>query len=409
MANPANVPYIGTPTVGVDATLGFSIGQQTLEVQPGMLSHDAVSSPMMSFLQNMPGRLKPTSQEDFYWNEIQIDHPSFACDAGAAGGGTTIVVKLDYPAIIPGQMLSERVTNQYFICNSVTYTDGGTTSTCTLQLPAGTTIATIPANTQFIDCAPAMIEGGDYLASVTRSPETFSGTTTTKSVSVEITTQKALSPQYWGMAWDLDKLGQSTAIKKGIERDFLNSQFNNVTGYTQAAPTATKSGNLRTTRGLLQSIVSNTFSAPQSGTITQQVLYNFFQYGMWPNQYVGSAIKLLLVGAGTAADMSQWMTSFYRTEIIGNQMFGINVTGLKWTDKVAIVMQEPQFYQTAGLYHGALGIDPDKIFARQYGDNLFEMINTSQPQSSTHSMAIVSMLGLETQFEFAHSALYNFN
>ena len=409
MASPTNVPYIGTPTVGVDPTLAFQIGQQTLEVKAGILSHDAVSSPVMSFLQNMPGRLLPTSQEDFYWNEIQIDHPSFTCDAGAGGGSSTISIKLDYPAIIPGQMLSERVTNQYFIVNSVSYTDGGTTSTCVMQLPAGTTITTIPANTQFIDCAPAMIEGGDYLAAVSRAPETFSGTTTTKTVSVAITTQKALSPQYWGTAWDLDKLGQSTAIKKGIERDLLNSQFNNVTSYSQAAPTSTKSGNLRTTRGLLQSIVTNVFSAPQSGTITQAVLYNFFQYGMWPNQYTGSAIKLLLVGAGTAADMSSWMTSFYRTEIVGNQMFGINVTGLKWTDKVAIVMQEPQFYQTAGLYHGALGIDPDKLFMRQYGPNLFEMLNTSQPQSSNHSMAITSMYGLQTEFEFAHSALYNFN
>lgn len=402
-----STPSIGTASVGMDTTLTGIISNAIPDVKAGVLIHDQASAPLMSYLQESPGALLQATQLDYYWNEIRLDNPAYLTNSSGIPSGTSVTVTIAYPAIIEGALFKEHTSDQFLIVyGTPDYATTPGSSICTLKKPDGSAITAVAGIVTLVDNANAMVEGGDFLAPVSSYPAKFQNSIMSSSVQIKASTQKTLSQQYWGWPWDMDKLARVTQLKQGVNRALFDSRYYVENAYLQQGIT----GELRTTGGIFDSILTRRYVNTAPGKVTQDIWEDYLITSVFPDQFSGSSTKLCLLGGQLGADINSFVSTHYRTQVTGVQIYGANVTGYEFVGgKRLIMVHEPCFNQMQGLYHGACTLDPANIYMYQYGSNLFEMKDTTNPQSTAHSMGFMTMYGGATEFELSHSLFLDFN
>lgn len=393
----------GLPTVGVSGTWSVPGDDRLREVSREVTVYDKVSSPFMTWLSMTVGRLKPTQQTLFEWYEDQYDHGKVTCAAGFTGGSDTETVILDSPGVIVGDSFFEPITQQYFIVDSVV-ANNPTTSEVILQIVpfAGTIVATV-GSTVLASCGMTMIENGYVPDAKGGVPTRFTNSITKSAVTISVTTEEALSPNYWGNKWPNDKERQMAQLKKDIERNLLFSKFFLETGYTQTTTAGGREGTLRGTRGLLNGL---TRTGSYSGSLTKPTLNTTLRTLVWPDKYSGSPTKMSLWGPDASNDIATDLEQQIRLLPNGQAMYGLDFRYyLYGAGRKIIVMEEPEFYDFAPYTKGIVFVDPANIWMRQYGPNLMEIKDTTPFNADYHSMSIITMYGLERRFEASHAAL----
>ncbi|SRR5581483_9856518 len=401
--------FIGTPSVSTVGT--FSLGGNDLirEVARDVTTYDRESSPLTSFLSQTKGRLKPTSQTTFEWQEQQYDYGTNVVTASIVGGNPTENVIVSSPTVVVGDAFFEATSGQYFVTHAVV-SRTSTTSTVTLMLfPTGSNIAAVTGPYTLVSCGNILVEGGYYPDARGTRPTFKSNSITSTSYSVDITEEMMYSPTYYGNKFQMDKEAAITQFRCDMERNVLFGQYFVATGYTQASVNGSFTGTLRGTRGVINTVDPGNVQT-FSGSLTESKFDTFLRTAVWNNKYSGSSTKIGLFGPDAALDLNQFVKDKVRVLQMGRQAYGIDIAQYTLFGNFKIlVMLEKEFWEVAPYKHGILVVDPKFIWLRQFGPNFMEVKDTSLPRQAGHSIALSSRYGVEARFATSHAILKNPN
>lgn len=399
--------FIGTPSVGIQGT--FSLGGTDLvrDIARDVTVYDRESSPLMSFLTQTKGRVKPCQQPFYEWQENQYDYGTRNVAAGFTGGAATESITIDDPAAVVGDSYYEPITQQFFIVITFTSRDtsAGTSVVVVKVLPSGPNILATTTDTTLVSCGNLLVEGGYYPTAKGTRPSTKSNNITSATASVDITKILMKSATYFGSKWTQDKEAAITQFRCDMERNILMGKFFNETGFAQTSDNGTQTGTLRGTRGLINNTTSYTQS--YSGSLTEDTLDNFLSSNVWPTKYSGSATKIGLFGNLATQNLNRNIKNTkLRVYQLGRMAYGFDIQEyMLFGNRRLLVMLEKEFYSVSPFAKGIFVVDPKFIWMRSLGANVMEVEDTSLPRQSGHSIVISADYGIEGRFEASCSLL----
>ena len=396
-------PYIGTPTVKYSGTWAVDGNDRLRDVDPNVTVYDEESTPFMSYLSMTKGRTRPTRQTEFEWYENQYDQGVFQIDAGFDGGSATETVTINNPAVIRGAGYVEDKSEQMFI---VTAVSNRTSSACDITvalLPAGT-IQAVAGPVKLSSIGNLLIENGAFLDAVGTTPVRLTNTISKTDASIAVTAEEAISPNYWGSKWERDREFSIQQFRKDMERNLLRSKYSITLDFAQTSDNGSRTGTLRTTRGLLNTIQTNRVG--YLGTLNEATLDKYLRTGVWPTKYSGSSIKLSFWGPDAMNAINSDLKQKIRILELGRQNYGFDLAMYTtFGNRRILIALEQEFYDIPSLQAGIVTVDPKNVYLRQYGANLMEVIDTSLQYVHGKSASMVAMYGMEARWEMSHSML----
>lgn len=400
-------PYIGTPDVGYSGTWTVDGQDRLRDVDPNVTVYDQESTPFVSYLSMTKGRMRPTRQTEFEWYENQYDYGVFTIAAGLTGGSPTETQTMNNPAVIRGAGFVEDKSEQMFIVTAVANRTSTSCDVTLTLLPAGNiTVVTGPISLSSI--GNLLIENGAFLDPVGTTPKRLTNTISKTSASIAVTAEEAISPNYWGSKWETDREAEMVQFRKDMERNLLRSKYNIQLDFAQTSDNGTRTGTLRNTRGLLNTIQTNRVG--YLGTLNEATLDKYLGTGVWPGKYSGSAIKLSFWGPDAMGAINSDLKQKIRILELGRQNYGFDLSMYTtFANRRILIALENEFYDMPSLKAGIVTIDPKNVYLRQYGANLMEVIDTSLQYVHGKSAAMVAMYGMEARWEASHSMLLKTN
>lgn len=400
-------PYIGTPDVGYSGTWTVDGQDRLRDVDPNVTVYDQESTPFVSYLSMTKGRMRPTRQTEFEWYENQYDYGVFTIAAGLTGGSPTETQTMNNPAVIRGAGFVEDKSEQMFIVTAVANRTSTSCDVTLTLLPAGNiTVVTGPISLSSI--GNLLIENGAFLDPVGTTPKRLTNTISKTSASIAVTAEEAISPNYWGSKWETDREAEMVQFRKDMERNLLRSKYNIQLDFAQTSDNGTRTGTLRNTRGLLNTIQTNRVG--YLGTLNEATLDKYLGTGVWPGKYSGSAIKLSFWGPDAMGAINSDLKQKIRILELGRQNYGFDLSMYTtFANRRILIALENEFYDMPSLKAGIVTVDPKNVYLRQYGANLMEVIDTSLQYVHGKSAAMVAMYGMEARWEASHSMLLKTN
>ncbi len=396
-------PYIGVPNVGYSGSWTVDGNDRLRDVDPNVTVYDEESTPFMSYLSMTKGRLRPTRQTEFEWYENQYDYGVFTVAAGFTGGASTETVTVNNPAVIRGAGYVEDTTEQMFIVTAVANRTSTACDITVALLPAGT-IAATPANSKLSSIGNLLIENGAFLDPVGTTPKRLTNTISKTTASIAVTAEEAISPNYWGSKWENDRAMAIQQFRKDMERNLLRSKYAISLDFAQTSDNGTRTGTLRNTRGLLNTIQTNRVG--YLGTLNEATLDKYLRKGVWPSKYSGSSIKLSFWGPDAMNAINSDLKQKIRILELGRQNYGFDLAMYTtFGNRRILIALEQEFYDIPSLTAGIVTVDPKNVYLRQYGANLMEVLDTSLQFVHGKSAALVAMYGMEARWEGSHSML----
>lgn len=400
-------PYIGTPDVGYSGTWTVDGQDRLRDVDPNVTVYDQESTPFVSYLSMTKGRMRPTRQTEFEWYENQYDYGVFTIAAGLTGGSPTETQTMNNPAVIRGAGFVEDKSEQMFIVTAVANRTSTSCDVTLTLLPAGN-ITAVTGPISLSSIGNLLIENGAFLDPVGTTPKRLTNTISKTSASIAVTAEEAISPNYWGSKWETDREAEMVQFRKDMERNLLRSKYNIQLDFAQTSDNGTRTGTLRNTRGLLNTIQTNRVG--YLGTLNEATLDKYLGTGVWPGKYSGSAIKLSFWGPDAMGAINSDLKQKIRILELGRQNYGFDLSMYTtFANRRILIALENEFYDMPSLKAGIVTVDPKNVYLRQYGANLMEVIDTSLQYVHGKSAAMVAMYGMEARWEASHSMLLKTN